>query len=105
MASWSIESSLGKFDPTNYPGAVYDNFCEFVDSYAYVHLAITKEPPESANTQDLRAAWHEQNKRHQFLGHFTSHNLQKDFEDSVPKSERHHLFQEHGGLNSKNVIN
>ena len=56
MASGSMESSRGKFDPTNYPGAVYDNFCEFVDFYAYVYEAITKEPPESANTQDLRAA-------------------------------------------------
>ena len=58
-----MESSLGKFDPTNYPGAVYDNFCEFVDSYAYMYeAAVTKEPPESANTQDLRPTWHEQNK-------------------------------------------
>ena len=57
-----MESSLDKFYPANYPAAMYDNFCEFVDSYAYTYEAVTKEPPESANTQDLRSAWHEQHK-------------------------------------------
>ena len=71
MASVSMESSLGKFDPTNYLEAVYDNFCEFVDLYAYVYEAITKEPPESANIQDLGAEWHEQ----KFLGCFAGRNL------------------------------
>ena len=83
-----MEFSPSEFNPAQFPGVVYDNFCEFDSSYAYFYETFAREPPESANTDALRAAWHKENKRCQFLNGFTGRSFQNDFEDSVIESER-----------------
>ena len=83
----AVQAGLSKFDPNAHPGEVYDAFVEFVDAFAYEYEAICKDPPAGLD-ETQKTAWIDQNKRKQFLGRFASRNLQRDFEDSVPKDER-----------------
>ena len=76
---------LFKFDPANHPGAVYDAFLEFIDSFAYEYEAIRKPAPAGTENE---AAWLEQDKRRKLLGHYASPNMRKDFEDETTTAER-----------------
>ena len=80
-----MASAFGKFDPADDPSNVLKNFREFVAAYAYEYEAITKKPPED---EEDHAAWHQLNKRRQFLGKYASRNFQRDFEDAVSEARR-----------------
>ena len=77
--------AFGKFDPAEDSANVLKNFLEFVAAYAYEYEAITKQPPEDV---DDPTAWHQLNKRRQFLGKYSSRNFQRDFEDTIPEERR-----------------
>ena len=76
---------LRQFDPAEHPGNVYDAFCEFVDRFTYEYEAVAKPAP--TGTTDLEA-WTAIDKRKQFLGRYSSWNLQKDYEDETTAAER-----------------
>jgi len=78
-----------KFDPSVHKDNVYDAFIEFIDSFQYEYDAIAKEPP--AGDEATQNAWIEQNRRKIFLGKFASRNLQKDYEDVVPVTDRQNI--------------
>ena len=76
---------LRQFDPAEHPGNVFDAFCEFVDRFTYEYEAVAKPAP--TGTTDLEA-WTAIDKRKQFLGRYSSWNLQKDYEDETTAAER-----------------
>ena len=82
------DTNFENFDPTTDPAMVFARFEEFIAAFHYKYMSITKEPPAEHNTDALRHAWHQQNKKKLLLGKFASRSLQRDFEDCVVADER-----------------
>ena len=76
-----------KFDPDEHKNNVYEAFSDFLDEFKYEYAALAKDPPKDLDAP-AKAAWVAQHKRKVFLGKFASRNLQKDFEEAVPKVQQ-----------------
>ena len=82
-----------QFDPANVKDgeSVFSQFSEFCRSFGYSYDALNRKPPGTENTQLLKAAWIQQDKRRIFLGEFSSRNLQIEYEQATTEIQRQNM--------------
>ena len=79
-----------KFDPNNVKDGenVFAHFEEFANSFEYSYDSLAREPPNTTNSNELRNAWVQKDKKHIFLGGYSSRNLQAEFEQATLSKKR-----------------
>ena len=95
-----------QFDPANVKDgeSVLSQFSEFCRSFGYSYEALNRKPPGTENTQILKAAWIQQDKRRIFLGEFSSRNLQIEYEQSTTEIQRQNMAYDDMVKILKNVL-
>ena len=76
------------FNPRNHQVDVLTAFIRFTRKFGYVYDGENRTPPTTANIDELRTQWKDEDKARLFLSRGVSDEFLDDFESTVPENER-----------------